>query len=577
MYRPRKLNMRLAEFLMRDGGATDIVGRYRLLLLGLLLGLTIPAGAQPRLVLQITVDGLRGDLLDRYAENLGEDGFNYLLREGVVYTNAHYLHANTETIVGHTTLSTGATPAVHGMVGNVWYYADTGELGYNIEDADAPILPTRHDITAGAQVDPAQLRGSTPGRSPAGILAPTFGDTLKVSGSGQAKIFGISGKDRSAVAMAGKTGVAYWYSTDTGDFQTSAYYMDGYPAWVQAWNQQRQAEALDGKQWNLLLDRSRYRFANQDDRPYEVDLKGFGRTFPHPFGARDHPLFFTRVLVSPEGDRLLLDFGKALIQAENLGQDEVTDYLSISFSGVDAVNHFFGPSSLENEDTVLQLDRTLADLLGFIDQEIGLDKTFIVLAADHGMAEMPEYAAELGHDAGRIYSDELLSRTRAISADLFGTEDIVKDFYRPYLYLDGPVMAEEGLDQFVVMTALAAELEKMPGIGGAVPSHPQADRINSRQSEAIQHNYHKRRSGDIYVFQQPYWYLFDRGAIGVMHGSPWAYDTHVRIVFAGPGIQPAKVQRLVHPVDVAPTLSALLGLSPPAGAQGVALVEVLGD
>ena len=152
--------------------------------------------------------------------------------------------------------------------------------------------------------------------------------------NGQAKIFGIAGKDRSAVAMAGKTGTAYWYSTDSGDFQSSTYYMEKYPDWVNNWNDQRLAGQLAGTQWQLLLDRKRYRPGRIDDRPYEVDLKGYGRTFPHAFGALNHPLFNTRVLVSPEGDRLLLDFGKQLVTAEKLGQDDITDYLSISFSAV---------------------------------------------------------------------------------------------------------------------------------------------------------------------------------------------------------------------------------------------------
>ena len=202
----------------------------------------------PRLVLQITVDGLRADLLPRYRENFINRGFNHLLNEGMVYTNAHYLHANTETIVGHTTLATGATPAVHGMVGNVWYHQESGELGYNIEDSEAPLLLTRSGNMEGAQVDPAQKRARSSGRSPRGILAPTFSDTLKIATDGQSKIFAISGKDRSAVAMAGKSGTAYWYSTDSGDFQTSTYYMSAYPDWVSDWNARRQAQQLDGQQ-----------------------------------------------------------------------------------------------------------------------------------------------------------------------------------------------------------------------------------------------------------------------------------------------------------------------------------------
>jgi predicted AlkP superfamily pyrophosphatase or phosphodiesterase len=535
----------------------------------------VAATEAPRLVLQITVDGLRGDLLDRYAENFGKKGFNYLREKGVVYSNAHYLHANTETIVGHTTLATGATPAVHGMVGNVWYHADSGELGYNIEDVDAPLIPTREEKIEGVQVDPAQKRARSSGRSPRGILAPTFSDTLQIATGGQARIFGISGKDRSAVAMAGKTGTAYWYSTNTGDFQSSAYYMDKYPDWVNNWNEQRRAEKLGRTQWQLMLDGDRYRPGRKDDRPYEVDLKGYSRTFPHPFGPADHPLFFTRVLVSPEGDRLLLDFGKALIEAEQIGQDEVTDYLSMSFSATDAVNHFFGPASLENEDVVLQLDRTLAELFQFIDQRVGLKNTLVVFSADHGMAEMPEYATELGYDTGRLYSDEVLALSREISSTLFGSEELVKDFFRPYLYLDGDAINAKKLDREDVATAISIELEKKQGIGGAIPGLSITGANLSGAAAAVQRNHHPQRSGDIYIFQQPYWFMFDRGAVAGMHGSPWSYDTHVPIMFAGPGIRSARVDRLVHPIDVAPTLSALLNMSPPAAAEGTVLVEVV--
>lgn len=533
------------------------------------------AADTPRLILQITVDGLRGDLLDRYAENFVSGGFNLLLEKGVVYNNAHYLHANTETIVGHTSLATGATPAVHGMVGNVWYHADSGGLGYNIEDASAPLIPTRQDAIKGEQVDPAQKRAGSSGRSPKSILVPTFSDTLMMATDGQAKIFGIAGKDRSAVAMAGKTGTAYWYSTDNGDFQSSTYYMKQYPDWVKNWNAQRFAEKVAGKDWTLLLDRKHYRPGRRDDRPYEVDLKGYGRTFPHAFGTVEHPLFFTRVLVSPEGDRLLADFGQHLITEEAIGQDGITDYLSISFSAVDAVNHFFGPASLENEEVVLRLDRTLADLFNFIDQQVGLKNTLIVFSADHGMAEMPEYSSELGYEAGRLYGDEILALSRKISKEKFGSDDLVKDFFRPYLYLDREALASQKLDRDVVATSLAKELAKSPGIGGAIPARGLKESTLSGTTAAVRHNHHPQRSGDIYIFQQPYWFMFDRGPVAAMHGSPWSYDTHVPVMFAGMGLKPARVDRLVHPIDVAPTMSALLNLSPPAAAQGTVLKEVI--
>ncbi len=219
----------------------------------------------------------------------------------------------------------------------------------------------------------------------------------------------------------------------------------------------------------MLLDPGRYQPGRRDDRPYEVDLKGYGRTFPHPFGPANHPLFFTRVLLSPEGDRLLLDFAKALIEAEQVGQDEVTDYL----------------------------------------------------------------------------------------------------------YLDEDVIASKGLGRPAVAAALATELAKTPGIGGAITAADTMRGNPTGAAAAVKYNHHPQRSGDIYIYQQPYWFMFDRGPIAAMHGSPWSYDSHVPLIFAGPGIAPGRVDRLVHPIDVAPTLSALLQLSPPAAAQGSALTEVI--
>ena len=154
-----------------------------------------------KLVLQITVDGLRGDLLNRYGDRFDKGGFRYLLENGAVFTNANYQHANTETIVGHTTLATGAYPSKHGMVGNVWFDGDTGELSYNIEDPDHPLLPSRKEKVEAAQLDPAQKASRTKGRSPVSILASTFSDELAVHTAGGAKIFGVAGKDRSAASI----------------------------------------------------------------------------------------------------------------------------------------------------------------------------------------------------------------------------------------------------------------------------------------------------------------------------------------------------------------------------------------
>ena len=374
--------------------------------------------------------------------------------------------------------------------------------------------------------------------------------------------------------MAGHAGKAFWFSTDNGDFITSSYYYDAYPEWVSDWNAQRQAEKFGGTKWELADDFSTYLLGGQDDRPYEVDLKGYGRVFPHPFGEVDDKLLYTRIVVSPVGDRLLLDFSKTLVTNEKLGQDAIPDYLSISFSGVDAVNHFFGPASLENEDMVLQLDRTLSELLSFIDEKVGLDHTLIVLSADHGVAELPEYMAERGIDSGRLTPDVIQAAVKRISKDRFGATDLVRFYYRPYLYLDPGRIETAGLDFDDVREVLAEALTLEPGIHIAATRQMLEGWPDRQLFDQIRNNYHPVRAGDIYIVQEPYWFNYDKGPVVGMHGSPWNYDTHVPIMFAGPGISPAIVHRRVQPADVASTVAALLGMSPPASSQGLVLPEV---
>jgi hypothetical protein len=372
------------------------------------------------------------------------------------------------------------------------------------------------------------------------LLAPTFADALAAYYGGRSRIFGVSGKDRSAVAMAGHVGKAFWYSTNTGDFVTSTYYYDAYPAWAAKWNARRQAGGYAGQTWSLLNDASTYLLAARDDRPYEVDLKGYGRVFPHPFGQKDNPLFFTRILVSPIGDQLTLDFSKALVTHEELGQDGIPDYL---------------------------------DLFAFIDKTVGLKHTLVVLAADHGMADMPEYMTELGYKAGRLDPDQIAAAANK-AGQKFGVEKFVRFFYRPYLYLNDEKIAAAKLDRVEVEQAIADALTDTEGIALAVAGSRLSAQPTNPIVELVRNNHHVTRSGDIYIIQEPYWFLFDKGPVSAMHGSPWRYDTHVPIIFMGPGIRPQTIHRRVHPVDVAPTIAALIGMTPPGSAQGSPLVEV---
>ena len=535
----------------------------------------------PRLILQVTIDQLRGDLPARYYDRLGEGGLRYLLDSGTVYRNAHHRHANTETIVGHTTLATGADPAVHGMVGNVWLDRASGNLTYNVEDARYAILSKGAGVDKKTEIDPTQKTARSDGRSPSPILVSTFSDELTLSQGGKSKVFGISVKDRGAISMAGHTGKAFWFSKKSGEFITSRFYYDQYPDWVVNWNARRPIEKYSGKTWQLLHDRSTYLFGAADDRAYETELPGYGRTFPHPFGKFGDKYFTTLLTISPVGDELTLEFAKALIQNEELGHDEKPDYLSVSFSSTDYVGHIFGPSSLESEDNILRLDRTLAELFRFVDAQVGLERTLIVLSADHGGPEVPGYLRSLGFEADYIDPNtfDKIDALRKLKERFDVGENLITTYFHPYVYLNRKLIAARGLDQATVERAVASELTHIDGVALAVSSSAlRTGRVpNTPLIQSILRNYNPRRSGDIYVVFEPNRFIndFDGLRVAATHGSPWRYDTYVPIIFAGMGISARRIDRLVHTVDIAPTLSLLVGAKPPTGSFSAPLNEVL--
>lgn len=190
------------------------------------------------------------------------------------------------------------------------------------------------------------------------------------------------------------------------------------------------------------------------------------------------------------------------------------------------------------------------------------------------MAELPEYMTEMGYSAGRLDPDAIVAAANHVGQQL-GIDEVVRYFFRPYLYLDNQKIAAAKLDRAELELSIARALTNLEGINLAVSSLSLETQTGGPLHEQVRRNHHGSRSGDIYVIQDPYWFLFDEGPITGMHGSPWRYDNHVPIIFAGAGIPATMVSRLVHPVDVAPTLSALLGISGPAASQGQTLVETL--
>ncbi|RPA69012.1 alkaline phosphatase family protein [Cyclobacteriaceae bacterium YHN15] len=535
----------------------------------------------PRLILQITIDQLRGDMPASILDQCRPGGFRYLYENGIIYENAHHRHSSTETVVGHATLATGADPADHGLTSNIWFDRKLGRKVYNIEDDRYELLSHHQGKMGNLQKDPTIQVAKSEGRSPATILTTTFSDELALSTNGKSKIFAVSVKDRGAVPMAGKAGKAFWFSTKTGGFVSSSYYYQALPSWVIKWNQKELSKTYANTHWELLNDQSTYRFGEYDDMPWEINFPGFGVVFPHPYGSADSPLFNTLLTLSPAGDELTNLFTQELILQEELGQDDVTDYLSISFSTTDYIGHIFGASSLEIEDNLLRVDKILSELFEFVDKHIGLDKTLIVFSSDHGTPEVPARLNQFGVEAQYFYPDSVEKQKviESVKAKFGLGSELISEFSHPYFYLNEQIIREKGLDIHEVSRSIAAELPKIKGIAYAITSIDllEGKLPDTKLNRQILRNFHPERSGDIYLVLEPHWFVndFDGLTVASSHGSPWNYDTFVPIIFAGNGLEPKSIFRPVETVDIALTLSQYIRIKAPSGATGSPLIEVL--
>lgn len=492
-----------------------------------------PPPESPKLILYIVVDQVRADYLERFRP-LFTGGFERLLGESIVFRDAQHFHSETVTATGHATLATGCLPRHHGIVGNGWFDRELGRTVTSVADRDY-------------------------GRSPRALLVPTLGDLLNRTYP-PAKVYAIGGKDRSAILTAGREAdAAFWYDADDGTFQSSSYYLDDLPEWLQDFNDSRYLDRYFGKTWTPL-------FSLDELAPYDVEPVDWGyrdRQFPHPLGglsAYPDDDFYGTIAGTPFLDEYVVELAKALIDGERLGQDEIPDFLGVTLPATDAAGHRFGPNSPELADTVVRLDRTLGTLLDFVDERIGLDNVLVSLSADHGVGAVPELLERRGDaTAGRL-DDEAIVCFESLGADLsakFGDEQ----WLRSGLYFDRSLLEERGIDRRAMETEIRSRLEACPGVA-RVYSGAELDATPPDELDAIArlffNGYYRERSPDLLVQLDPN--VLAAWSVLASHGSPYPYDTHVPWLLRRPDGRSSEVVERVHTIDVLPTLLAITGL-----------------
>jgi predicted AlkP superfamily pyrophosphatase or phosphodiesterase len=516
----------------------------------------------------MAIDGFPQEQLVKYYDQYSDGGFKLLLDKGAWYSNAHYSHATTYTGVGHATLLSCSHPYKHGIIGNDWLDKKTRKRVYSTEDE-------RHKYL-GEETKEHQ------GTSPFNIKVTTVGDELKYA-NGKSKVISIAGKDRSAIGLGGQHGTAYMHSTLTGRFITSDYYMPEYPAWWTKYYESNPQDKYFGKTWELLLPEDAYARSAPDDRSWSTNYKGLGTKFPHPVsGGADKPSksYYDAMIWTPYGDDLMLDFVKATVEGENLGNNPagVPDILALSWTSHDYVNHLFGPESRQSHDQTIRLDRVLAELFDFLDKKVGLDNVVITLSADHGFMNIPEFSTSRNLDAGRIDPEHMINAVNEAISAKFGEGKYVTTWWNPTLYVDYDLIAKKKLDKVAVEDAIQEFLRTYPGVE-AVYTRTQMENgrmPDTKLSKQVILAWHQDLSGDIVVMNKPNWYLFAKPfGYASTHGSPWAYDTNVPLAIYGPKwVNPGKYGD-AEVVDLARTVAHILNVRPPNGCEGRVLAEAL--
>ncbi len=518
---------------------------------------------RPKLVVGIVVDQMRYDYLTRFYNRFGEGGFKRLINEGFNATNANFDYVPTYTAVGHTSIYTGTTPSMHGIIGNNWYDKFQKKSIYCVDDSNYTSVG---------------VSGRSGQKSPYRLQTTTITDQLKLAQNQHGKTIGIAIKDRSSILPAGHSAnAAYWYeSKNENKFISSSFYLDKLPKWVEDFNANNKADEYLSKPWETLYDINTYTNSISDDNNYEWPFSGEKKPiFPHDLPKlREKNGNYSIISNTPFGNSHTLDFAKAAIGGEKLGTSDYTDFLALSFSSTDYVGHQFGPDAVETEDTYLRLDKDLANFLTYLDTNIGKGNYTIFLSADHGVVQVPTYLQDLKIPAHYIKTKEFAKYLRESLQKKFGSNELIENISNYQVFLNHKELEKRRLELNTVCDFIVNKSINYKDIYKAVSAKTlQTTEFTTGILHKIQQGYNQKYSGDVVLI--PFPATLTGKPKGTSHGSGYSYDTHVPILFYGWGIKKGSSANPYYIKDIAPTLATLLSIEFPNGVTGKVIEEAL--
>ncbi len=519
---------------------------------------------QPKLVVGIVIDQMRFDYVYRFWNKFGNDGFKRLMNQGYNCRNTNFNYVPTFTGPGHTSIYTGTTPAIHGIIANNWYEREKNKYVYCVSDPDVK--------SVGSEVEEGK-------RSPRRMLTTTIGDQLHLATNNESKVIGIALKDRSAILPAGHSANgAYWFDDSTGFFITSTYYRNELPKWVNVFNDKKLAAKYLSQDWKLYKDSSQYSESLPDNNKYEGLFAGETTpTFPHQlpklFPLRNGKYGLIRT--TPFGNSLTEDFAEATITGENLGKGKASDFLCVSFSSTDYVGHQYGPTSREIEDTYIRLDQELADFFHFLDTWIGKNNVVVFLTADHGVVETPEYLKDQKIPAGYFDEPKCIDSLIRTLVHVYG-DSLLLSYSNDQVFLDHKKMAGKGLKRKDVEDFVSDFFMGFKGVSCCMTEADiSANQYTESPKKQIQNGFNFKRSGDVCVILQPGWFGDWPRKTGTTHGTAWNYDTHVPLYWWGWKIKNGSSEVNQNITDIAPTVCMMLNIQFPDGCTGQPITGLL--
>lgn len=530
----------------------------RILVLSLIFNFPVFSQIEPpKLIVGIVVDQMRFDYVNRYWDEFSDGGFKRLVGQGYQFTNTHYNYIPTYTAPGHASIYTGTTPSSHGVIANSWFDKNSQSYQYCVGDQSMNTLGADN---ASGEMSPSQM------------LNTTFGDELRLFTMNRSKVIGVALKDRSAILPAGHMGnFAFWFDSESGNFVSSSYYGNRLPKWLRQLNKKNLCEAYLSQDWNLLLNSKIYDESLVDNSVYEEPFIG-EKTPKFPHKLSDLLVENGKGLIksTPFGNSLTKDIAIAAIEGEDLGSDQYTDLLAVSFSSPDYIGHQFGVDSKETQDTYLRLDRDLSSFLSYLEQKFGIENVLVFLTSDHGAVRTPSYLNDVKVPSGYFEAEEPINQLKVFLRNIYGPGDWVKSYGNAQIYLNKDLIFEKYMSLQEVQQQTADFMMRFEGVQNAVCGRTlERSEFQNGDLASLQKGYSVKRSGDVLLVLNPAWIEYSR--TGTTHGSGYTYDQHVPLIWFGWKVESGRSDEKVDVTDIASTLSNLLGISFPNGSQSKVL------